>query len=409
MATRKAYFFVLVGLLLAMTTALPLGAAPPRQEGDEGERAPGFYVVESGDTLGAIAARFDLDLKTLTTVNELDPSESLQIGQRLVIPGSDGSLPDPEAEPQAAAPTAGGDAAAGLAPIDIFSPNSRGTVTQRMTRNARRVSPNSPLYKTTWVAYYGRPKVDLMGILGEFPVEELIPILRAQADAYDEANGPDMTVTPAFELVYGMALCCENEDGSFLGFMSDEAVLEYIEAAEREGFQVILDIQVGKLTPLEAMSLAFKWLEYPNVHLALDPEFAAREPGQERPGRPPGWVTAEEINQIQHAMRDYMREHDLPGRRILLVHQFLLSMIKDKDQIEKVYKVDVVITADGFGNVWQKVGKYNSFAYDDIEFTGFKLFYRWDDPVMTEREVLGIDLHPERAYMDFTPNLIIYQ
>ena len=165
----------------------------------------------------------------------------------------------------------------------------------------------------------------------------------------------------------------------------------------------------GNLTPQEAMARAFKWLKYDNVHLAFDPEFAMREPGQEKPGQPPGYVTAQEVNEVQQAMRDYMVENDIPGRRVLILHQFLLSMIKNKEELEQIYKVDMVITADGWGTAWQKLGKYNSFIYDDVEYAGYKLFYRWDDPVMTEAEALGAALHPGHVYMDFTPNVIIYQ
>ncbi|MCB0076401.1 MAG: hypothetical protein KDD73_03185 [Anaerolineales bacterium] len=293
--------------------------------------------------------------------------------------------------------------------VDPFDPASRGSVKARMTRGARRTAPNSPLHNVTWVSYYGRPNVDIMGILGEFDLDELADRLQTQADAYDDANGPEVGVQPAFELVHGMALCCQNEDNSFLGFLDDEIVEAYINAAQERGFAVVLDVQIGNLTPQEAMARAFKWLKYDNVHLAFDPEFAMREPGQEKPGQPPGYVTAQEVNEVQQAMRDYMVENDIPGRRVLILHQFLLSMIKNKEELEQIYKVDMVITADGWGTAWQKLGKYNSFIYDDVEYAGYKLFYRWDDPVMTEAEALGAALHPGHVYMDFTPNVIIYQ
>ena len=40
-----------------------------------------------------------------------------------------------------------------------------------------------------------------MGILGEYHLDELTPLLRKQARAYDLANGRTMSVTPAFHLV----------------------------------------------------------------------------------------------------------------------------------------------------------------------------------------------------------------
>ena len=364
MIPRHSILFALLTALLLIALALPVGhAAPPRQEGDATAAEP-------------------------TAAAERDAATEAPGGVRIEGFNADSS---------------------DLHLVDPFDPATRGTVQERMTRGARRTAPNSLLHNMTWVTYYGRPNVDIMGILGEFDVEGLADRLQEQTDAYDEANGPDVGVQPAFELVHGMALCCENPDQSYLAYLDDETVETYIQVAQERGFQVVLDVQVGNLTPQEAMARAFKWLEYDNVHLALDPEFAMREPDQERPGRPPGYVTAQEVNEVQRAMRDYMVENDLPGRRVLILHQFLLTMIQNKEDLEQVYKVDLVVTADGFGTVWQKVGKYNSFIYDDVEYSGFKLFYRWDDPVMTEAESMGAALHPGHIYMDFTPNVIIYQ
>ena len=65
-------------------------------------------------------------------------------------------------------------------------------------------------------------------------------------------------------------------------------------------------------------------------------------------------------------------------------------------------------THDGWGPPRGKIEKYNAFMTPNSFFTGFKLFYQWDKPVMTERQALGIDLGGEYR-MEITPNLIIYQ
>jgi hypothetical protein len=157
------------------------------------------------------------------------------------------------------------------------------------------------------------------------------------------------------------------------------------------------------------MQQAFPYLQYSNVHLAMDPEFRMAEPGQTRPGQPPGYVTADEVNQVQNAMHSYLAENGLSGPRVLIVHQFLESMIRNKAAIGQYEQVDVVITADGFGGPWVKISKYNRFMSSPVEFAGFKLFYRWDNPLLTPREVLGLDQHGSVPYMQVTPNLVIYQ
>lgn len=71
--------------------------------------------------------------------------------------------------------------------------------------------------------------------------------------------------------------------------MPDSQVTEYISAAIESNFQVILDIQIGALTPAAVLEFGWPWLKYENVHLALDPEFALVYPGQTVPGNP-GWL-----------------------------------------------------------------------------------------------------------------------
>ena len=69
-------------LLLAMLSiaASPVAAAPPPQS-DE------VYVVQQGDTLYAIARRFDVTAAAITAANNLSNPNLIFVGQRLVIPG----------------------------------------------------------------------------------------------------------------------------------------------------------------------------------------------------------------------------------------------------------------------------------------------------------------------------------
>lgn len=303
-----------------------------------------------------------------------------------------------------------GDASAYPAPTPPPASDApiEGTLMDRMTETAKNVPTDSPYHNTTWVTYYGRPNIAVMGILGAHSVDELMPILWQQVNRYDEANGPELAVMPALHLVYGMATKLPGEDGDHLAFLTDEVVMEYIQAAQREGIAVILDIQIGKLTPVEAIRYGLPYLQYGNVHLAIDPEFAMTEPDQERPGNPIGFVTAQQVNEVQAVMQEYMNANNIQGSRILLLHQFLEQMIVNKDQFQRYPKIDLTTTADGWGPPKGKIEKYNGFMTQKSFFTGFKLFYEWDNPVMTERQALGLDLGGENR-MEITPNLIIYQ
>lgn len=85
---------LVVGLLL--TWATPVAAAPQAQDGQEQ-----VYVVQSGDTLSSIAARFGVAIADLMVANRLDDPDHLVVGQRLIIPAP-GAAADKAAEPATA-------------------------------------------------------------------------------------------------------------------------------------------------------------------------------------------------------------------------------------------------------------------------------------------------------------------
>jgi LysM repeat protein len=60
--------------------------------------AGGTYVVQSGDTLGGIAFRYGLGPWALLQANGLRGPHELVLGQNLVIPAADGSLPETDPE-----------------------------------------------------------------------------------------------------------------------------------------------------------------------------------------------------------------------------------------------------------------------------------------------------------------------
>jgi LysM repeat protein len=356
---------------------------------------PAYHLVRPGDTLVALALEYEVDFVELMEVNNIRNPDILSAGARLRIPGGVGGE---EFWADDATPA-----------TDGFAIASRGTITERMTLRSQTTAADSPYHQTTWLTFYGRPNVPIMGILGEHDLDELTRLLRDQARAYDQANGPALSVTPAYHLVYGMATRAPG-DGSHLAYLSEEETLTYIERAQAEGFGVILDIQIGALTPVSATAVAFPFLQYENVHLAIDPEFALVHPRQTWPGNPIGYVTGEQVNEVQAAMQAYMVENGITGRRILLVHQFLDSMIVNKEGIDPGFDgVELTISVDGWGPPYGKISKYNHFVNRATSFAAFKLFYRWDEPLLSEREALGEDGYAGTHFIETTPNLIIYQ
>ena len=50
---------------------------------------------------------------------------------------------------------------------------------------------------------------------------------------------------------------------------------------------------------------------------------------------------------------------------------------------------------DGWGPPWLKFDSYNAYIVKHpVEYTGFKLFYKNDKPMLTPQQVLGLDPVP---------------
>jgi hypothetical protein len=250
-----------------------------------------------------------------------------------------------------------------------------------------------PLDNELIVGYYGRPEAASLGVLGQYTIEELMPKIKAKAGEYGQITG-NQNVTPAFHLIYGLASSEPGRDKDYILPLSNEKLMEYINAAQSNGFAVIIDLQLGGLTPVEAVKPVLKYLKYDNVHLAIDPEFEVN--GLDvRPGKVIGHISGEQINQVQSAMTDYLNENGIGENKILIVHLFRESMVKNKEMVKKYDKIDLIMNLDGHGSPKLKVDIYNDLYTADISAKiagGFKLFFREDKPsMMTPKQVLGME------------------
>ncbi len=260
------------------------------------------------------------------------------------------------------------------------------------------------------LGYYGRPGVASLGVLGQHSIEELMPLIKAKADEYDQING-DVGVKPVFHLIYGMAAGDPGRDKTYLLTLSDKVLMEYIEAAQSNGFLVLIDTQLGALTPIEAIKPVLKYLSYDSVHLAIDPEFEVNDLDV-RPGKVIGHVTGEQINQVQSAMTDYLTENGIKEEKILMVHRFTKGMIKNPETVKSYDQIDLIMNLDGHGSPALKVKIYNG-LYTEVAAAkasgGFKLFFQEDKPtMMTPRHVLGMDPVGKNS-IEHPPKYINYQ
>ncbi|MDR1930860.1 MAG: hypothetical protein LBQ44_09575 [Treponema sp.] len=260
-------------------------------------------------------------------------------------------------------------------------------------RNSRPIFLNDDV-----LAFYGHPSSPNMGILGRFSLEELDVLLDGLAAEYDRANGA-RGIRKALYLIYGTV-----HPRGEIGRIDDAELQRYIRFAMEKDMLVFIDHQIGKYDPLTSLKEMLPYLQYRNVHLALDPEWRT-----DKPMRRIGSVTAEEINAAQEIMSRYLAEHRLPGERMLVIHQFDSRMIQDREKVRSGYsQVTLVHCSDGFGSPALKRGTYGYNAQaKNMPVKGFKLFYNFNIPGAGYDEPL---LEPEEVFqLNPRPALIMYQ
>jgi hypothetical protein len=240
------------------------------------------------------------------------------------------------------------------------------------------------------VTWYGNPNSCRMGILGELTGNDRATGLRAQAAAY--APLTSKTVVAAYHLVAVVAQPARTADDPCRRRESIDAIRSLLGEARTHGFSLVLDVQPGRAAVRGEIEYLLPVLKEPDVHLALDPEFAM-QPG-EVPGRRIGSMRAGDITAAVDLLDRIVTEHRLPPK-VLVVHQFTLGMLPDKARIRRSPQVDLVLTMDGFGSPPSKRASYRAVTRQQpLDFPGFKLFYRLDGPLLSPTEVLALDPPP---------------
>jgi hypothetical protein len=253
------------------------------------------------------------------------------------------------------------------------------------------------------VAFYGNTLSKKMGILGALPPEQMLAKLDTIVAQWNEAD-PDTPVQPALHYIAVVASGDPGKDGKWRTRM-DSATIEkvYGWAQERDAI-LVLDIQTGQSTVQAELPRLMKFLERPNVHLGIDPEFHMHYAHEGvAPGKEIGTLSAKEVNWVIEQLANLVTEKKLPPK-VLVIHRFTRPMLRGADQIKLDPHVQVVIDMDGWGAPWLKFDSYKEYvAKEPVQFTGFKLFFRNDtkkgDKLLTPMEVL--QLKPKPVYIQY--------
>jgi len=251
----------------------------------------------------------------------------------------------------------------------------------------------SVLEGATVVSVYGHPGVCIMGELGcHGGPEGAIEAARSLADEYD-ALGTGRTILPALHLIVDVAQARPGADGQYLDQMPMEQIAEWVDAARDADMLIYLDIQIGWGNLIDHVERLGVFLEEPFVQLAIDPEFATRS-RRTAPGVVIGTLTADEVNEVQAYLAEIVRRTGQPAKALVL-HQFNDEMLTNPEEFEDVDEVVITIDMDGWGPPWPKVWGYETYALAPYaELPAFKLFYHWDEPLMTPADVMGMSVPP---------------
>lgn len=244
-----------------------------------------------------------------------------------------------------------------------------------------------------YVALYGSPGVPALGVLGQKDLDGALELAQEYAGKYDKLT--DDEVIPAFEIIATVASAGAGADGKFSNRLPVETLRPWVEAAGEAGYYVLLDLQPGRTHFLEQAQEYEELLQLPNVGLALDPEWRLKK--DQRHLQQIGSVSAKEVNEVADWLAELVQEHELPPK-MLVLHQFSLSMIKDRSDVRVDHpELSVVIHADGQGTQGAKNGTWKALHKDApaVAGWGWKNFLKEDHPVLSPKETYNIEPPPE--------------
>jgi hypothetical protein len=247
------------------------------------------------------------------------------------------------------------------------------------------------------VAYYGNFYAKGMGVLGEYPEAVMLEKFKKEITAWEAAD-PETPVLPAIDYIAIVAQAGAGKDGKYRARMPHDQIDKALAVAEKVNGIVVLEVQAGLSDVMTEVKTLEPYLKKPNVHLAIDPEFAMLR-RKVRPGLMVGTVDAWEVNAAADYLAELVRANNLPPK-VLVVHRYTKPMVTNASKIVPLPEVQIVMDMDGWGGMSNKISSYEAYvASEPVQFTGFKLFYKNDvkwqgSRMLTPEEVLKLTPSP---------------
>jgi hypothetical protein len=240
------------------------------------------------------------------------------------------------------------------------------------------------------IAFYGNPLSRRMGLLGEFPPDEMLRRLDQEVAEWRRLD-PKTPVQPALHLVAVVAQAAAGRDGKYRARM-DSTLLERVYGwAKSRNALMFVDVQIGLSTLQEELPRLERFLKRPDVHLGIDPEFSMKD-GRTPPGKKIGSYDAADVNYAKEFLAGLVTKYQLPPK-ILVVHRFTRPGVTNYRNITLDPRVQIVMHMDGFGEPWLKRDSFYSYVKKEpVQYVGWKQFTkrRNDNPPTPREEILKL-------------------
>jgi hypothetical protein len=258
--------------------------------------------------------------------------------------------------------------------------------------------PTSTTVTQMYVALYGHPSGPALGLLGEQGTDATIARAQKYAALYQPYT--KRTVVPALEIIATVASADAGKDGDYSRETSISELRPLVDSAKEEGVYVVLDLQPGRTDFLTQAKRYAPLLKESHVGLALDPEWRLRS--NERHLRQIGSVSVAEINPVSAWLDRFTANLGLP-QKMLLLHQFRLSMIRNRDDLNTNHaNLAFVIQMDGQGSQPAKQETWSALRTDrpkGVRF-GWKNFIDEDSPMLAPKQTMT-QVRPKPVWVSY--------
>lgn len=248
-----------------------------------------------------------------------------------------------------------------------------------------------------FVALYGTPGEPVLGALGVQDLSAGLERVKALAAQYQ----PFMTehAYPTFEIITTVASASPTENRDYSRQIDADSLEPWITAAQEQGVYVVLDLQPGRTDFLTQAKQYQKLLEYPNVGLALDPEW--RLGPTQVPLEQIGSVGIDEVNATLGWLAEVTTARKLP-QKLVVLHEFRTDMLPERQRLDTSHpEIACIIQMDGQGTGSDKLDTWQAITAEPpagVQF-GWKNFYDKDIPVLDAAGTMA--LQPKPWYVSY--------